>query len=374
MVRKTYTYERQRRDIQRDINEFFGKSIQITPRAMAALQAGEAIEDKWPEPIGVLENGIMETLLRTSPACAMMLFHAGVDFEKLEFLPQRDGPAPLGEYTLELLFRGFDRGPTPPLTPSVRRVNRVGMLTDFDILTSPLEAALTASDPGTFAYHILKAADLEIPGHIRGCWRSIEDKAKGNACDEYLKGILRRIKVLKAADPSNSFMHFALYADDSGTIRVRPFGLAGISRLLTTQPMRDGHEYLYRGGILQPVSSIAPGISDDVLAQLEELLNSRRVLEKDFQSFFEQHPFLLTGLDFGKAHLQPILYKDDGTSLIPDFFLEKPDGGWDTLLDLKRPYEDMVIRRRNRTYFSQEIHNAVAQLRYYSEWFESPGN
>ncbi len=111
-----------------------------------------------------------------------------------------------------------------------------------------------------------------------------------------------------------------------------------------------------------------------VLFELENLLNYRGTVEKDFQHFFEQHPFLLTGLDFRKAHPQPLLYKDDGTSLIPDFFLEKLDNHWDTILDLKRPYEDMVVRRKNRVYFSQAIHNAAAQLRYYSEWFESPTN
>lgn len=40
----------------------------------------------------------------------------------------------------------------------------------------------------------------------------------------------------------------------------------------------------------------------------------------------------------------------------------------------ERPYDDLVVRRRNRTYFQQHVQNAIAQLRFYQEWFESPSN
>jgi len=49
-------------------------------------------------------------------------------------------------------------------------------------------------------------------------------------------------------------------------------------------------------------------------------------------------------------------------------------GGWDTILDLKRPGDKMVSRRTNRVYFKQNVQNAVAQLQFYREWFDSPAN
>ena len=106
----------------------------------------------------------------------------------------------------------------------------------------------------------------------------------------------------------------------------------------------------------------------------EDLLNSDESSEDDFQKFFEKYPFLLTGLNFSKAHPQPILYMDEGHKLIPDFFLEKMVSGWDAILDIKRPFEEMVSRRPNRIYFKQNVHNAISQLRYYREWFDSPQN
>jgi hypothetical protein len=65
---------------------------------------------------------------------------------------------------------------------------------------------------------------------------------------------------------------------------------------------------------------------------------------------------------------------DDGSRLIPDFFLEKLNSSWDVILDLKKPYADMVTRKTNRVYFRQHVQNAISQLRYYRQWFESPSN
>ena len=48
--------------------------------------------------------------------------------------------------------------------------------------------------------------------------------------------------------------------------------------------------------------------------------------------------------------------------------------GWHAIADLKRPYEHMIIRKKNRVYFSQWVQEAIAQLHYYKEWFESRKN
>ena len=131
---------------------------------------------------------------------------------------------------------------------------------------------------------------------------------------------------------------------------------------------------IYRDGLLQPIDAVLPGVSTSAIDELESLINSVGAAERDFQVFFERNHFLLTGLDFKTAHAQPILYKDDGSKLIPDFFLEKMEGGWDAIVDLKRANGDLVVRRRNRTYFHHHVQNAIAQLRFYQEWFESPSN
>ena len=130
---------------------------------------------------------------------------------------------------------------------------------------------------------------------------------------------------------------------------------------------------MFRGGVLQPLSA-ATLYSVDLIGQLEDMINSDKCSENDFQQFFESHPHLLIGIDFKEAHSQPVLYKDDGGRLIPDFFLEKIDSRWDAILDLKKPYESMVIRRPNRTYFKQWIQETISQLQYYREWFDSPLN
>lgn len=122
---------------------------------------------------------------------------------------------------------------------------------------------------------------------------------------------------------------------------------------------------------MQP-STGASLFSADSIAEFEDLINSRNVLEQTFQNFFERHPEFLKSLDFEKIHPQPILYKDDGARLIPDFFLEQIDCGWHAIADLKRPYDNMVIRKKNRVYFAQRIQDAIAQLLYYKEWFEDP--
>jgi hypothetical protein len=185
---------------------------------------------------------------------------------------------------------------------------------------------------------------------------------------------LEKIKRLAFADPSHSQLQFALYEDESHVIRLRPFGAIGISLLDALPPLKQGARYVYRDGIFQHIEDVVPESDFSALEAFEGLLNSKRSREEDFQSFFESHPWMLTALDFDRAHPQPILHKDEGGTLIPDFFLEKMGSGWDAIVDLKRPYDEMLVRKRNRVYFRQHVQNAIAQLRYYREWFDSPAN
>jgi hypothetical protein len=373
-----YTWSQQRDDIQRDVNQFFGRNIEITPRAMAAFQCGDNTEgvvvdyDNWDlieageeHYIGVYSESVIESLLKSSPACSTILFKLGVKLEDFEFHPTSNDPAPLSDVALEWIFKGVD---AIGKVPTVTKVRKKGFLEETDILISAVEASLRGRETNAIGWAILKSAGIK-PHHRRDT-----HAYEWTYADEYLKQIVRGVKELAVADPSHALTQFVLYEDAQKIIHLRPFGVTGISRLTLSPPVESGLSYIYRGGVFQPLNTLHPEISDSVLGTFEELLNSDKASEADFQKYFEEYPFFLTGLDFDKAHPQPILYMDEGQRLIPDFFLESLNIGWDTILDLKRPYDDMVTRRPHRTYFKQHIQNAISQLRYYREWFDSPAN
>lgn len=374
-----YSWEQQRLDIQARIDDYFGTHITITPRGMAGLQAEEAADSKEfeeDEREGTIdrahvafEEEVAESLIRSSPAIAMILFHVGVELSRLPRAPKTRVPAPLASSTPDWIFKGVD---AKTLTPRARRVVRVRKLDELDLFLSLLEASVQGTEPNSLGGNLLKAAGIDEPSHVRA-YLTKEDLA-WQRCDDYLLRLCKEAKKIVKADPSHSLLQFALYLDDKRRIHVRPFGVGTLSRVSGAHPLDEEQKYIYRGGILQPITSVLPGLSEDILGQLEEMMESRHATEQDFQDFFRFHPELLTGLNFKKAHPQPILYQDEGSLLIPDFFLEKLSVGWDVILDLKKPYDEMVTRRKNRTYFKQHVQNAIAQLEFYKEWFDSPSN
>ena len=132
----------------------------------------------------------------------------------------------------------------------------------------------------------------------------------------------------------------------------RPFGATSLERL--DSPNLPAGPFIVRGNLLEPVTQRTL-YSEEAISELELLMNSGTAAESDFQRLFERWPILLTGLDYAQAHFQPILHRDEGGTLIPDFFLEKVEGGWDAIVDLKKPYDEMVVRRPNRIYFRQWV-------------------
>ncbi len=137
--------------------------------------------------------------------------------------------------------------------------------------------------------------------------------------------------------------------------------------------MAKNGPFIFRGGVIQHQQGSSL-YSPQVLEEFEDLLNSAGARERDFQAFFQRQPHILKGIDYRHAHAQPILVKDDGSKLIPDFFLEQIDAGWHAIAELKLPYDTMVVRRRNRTRFAHWVQDAIAQLKFYRVWFESPLN
>lgn len=362
----TFTWEEQRRHIHEEVNTFFNAKVDIAPRAMSCLQVpaldDEFTDEGWNSGADIT---VLESLLRSSPACSTILFKAGVMLEQIEFPRTRAQPTKLMENTLEWLFCGVE---VTKLTPTARAVQKSGLLSEVDLMIASLEASQCGSEANSFGTEIYTAAGYK-PISVRG-----GGDPEWSAVDEHLRSITDRVRELTKADPAHALVQFVLFEDRDRKIRVRPFGATDISRLSLVSPAVDGQPYVFRGGVFQPIDALMPDLTFEVLAELEDLINSVSASEADFQQFFERHPSLLTAFDFGRAHPQPILYKEDGGRLIPDFFLEKIDSGWDVIVDLKRAYDDMVTRRRNRVYFKQHVQNAIAQLRFYREWFDSPLN
>ncbi len=109
----------------------------------------------------------------------------------------------------------------------------------------------------------------------------------------------------------------------------------------------------------------------EALSHLEALINGNSN-ENEFQQFFEGHPeFLLAlgGGEYVELHPQVVIERDEG-SLIPDFFLEKLNDKFADICDLKLATQRLTANRHNRLGFRAAVHEAIAQLDFYRNWFE----
>ncbi|EPF7979260.1 Shedu anti-phage system protein SduA domain-containing protein [Vibrio harveyi] len=106
------------------------------------------------------------------------------------------------------------------------------------------------------------------------------------------------------------------------------------------------------------------------IKELEWLINKHNVSEHELQKFFEKNPSLIMGADHIKTHAQLSLVREDLGELRPDFFLERIDGGFCDVLDIKLPKEKLVVGKDNRRTFSSAISSAVGQLREYRNYFD----
>lgn len=308
---------------------------------------------------------VFRTVLANSPACANILSRHNLDIRRvfsptaadenqLKELRIREYRGLLSEVFTERLFSGGG------LNQSGELVRSTGLLTEVDMFAACLESGRLQLLP-TPTVEALLGKDLAL---INAGFVTEE----GDRVLEHIEAEARRIALV---DPSHSSQQFLLFLDDNGKFRIRPFGATALGTLDESN-MPHG-PFIFRGNTFQ-VSRVHPDFTSDVLTELESLINSAVVTEHDFQAFFEKHPRLLAGLDFGTVHPHPILHRDEGGNLVPDFFLEKMDVGASALLDLKTPSQNLVVRRPNRVYFSQFVQNAIAQLQFYREWFEDHGN
>ena len=112
------------------------------------------------------------------------------------------------------------------------------------------------------------------------------------------------------------------------------------------------------------------------LETFEYLLNDPSTKERDYQEFFEKNPHFLKGLQYNRVVAQPMLEREpeEAGNLIPDFFLQPLDSQYADILDLKLPTEKLVVGSKDRLHFSAAVHNAIAQVREYRDYFEDPLN
>jgi hypothetical protein len=103
---------------------------------------------------------------------------------------------------------------------------------------------------------------------------------------------------------------------------------------------------------------------------LSMLVNNTGTREREIQTFLEQHPNFLRGLNYKNIYPQLVLQREGAGSLIPDFILEPFDGAWCDILDVKLPRQKLVIGSNDRATLAAGIHEVVAQLREYSAYFE----
>jgi len=108
-------------------------------------------------------------------------------------------------------------------------------------------------------------------------------------------------------------------------------------------------------------------------AALEELINDPTVNEQALQDFFEQRPHLLARNDHDRVLPHPVLARDEGSDLIPDFMLE-PEDQFADILDLKLPMQPVVVGKANRLRQSAAVSEALAQVREYRAYFDDPGH
>lgn len=111
------------------------------------------------------------------------------------------------------------------------------------------------------------------------------------------------------------------------------------------------------------------------IEELEDLVNSSKANEVDFQGFFERNPDFIVNDGYRQAHPHLILSRDTGEWLIPDFVLEPIEqSSLCDILELKLPTAEVFVLKSNRARYSAAVCEAAAQLREYSRFFDEEHN
>ena len=106
------------------------------------------------------------------------------------------------------------------------------------------------------------------------------------------------------------------------------------------------------------------------ISEFDRLINDPDTRERHLQTFLEEHPNFLRGLNYQDIYPQIVLERDDDGPLMPDFILEPFDDSFCDILDLKLPSQNLFVGRKDRATLAAAIHEVAAQLREYAAYFE----
>jgi hypothetical protein len=178
--------------------------------------------------------------------------------------------------------------------------------------------------------------------------------------------ISERSRLCQNIDPAFARQQLGLFLDNRGRLRVVPFAAWSLSAIADAND--ESQEFrLARGNVVQTADLLLR----ERLDEFEWLIEQDRP-EHEFQRFLELNPYILTALGpYSRAVPHIILQQDDGSELIPDFFLELADRRGADILEIKLPGVRLDVRRRSRDRLTANVHAAVAQLRTYRDWFKS---
>jgi hypothetical protein len=154
-------------------------------------------------------------------------------------------------------------------------------------------------------------------------------------------------------------------------MQVVPGGISFVpyhaSALYPVENPREDSIVVARPGILASKLNL---VFSAEISEFELLINKPGVREREIQAFLESHKEFLRGLNYRDVYPQVVLERENGRKLIPDFILEPAEGEFCDLLDLKLPSVRLVAGRDRRLTLAAALHEAAAQLREYSAYFE----
>lgn len=135
---------------------------------------------------------------------------------------------------------------------------------------------------------------------------------------------------------------------------------------------------LLSGGPGQSTFAVfVPSFSDvwtPEIREFRELLRTSRTSENEIQRFLENHPRFLTGFDYSRAVPQVCVHSREEGLLRPDFMLVPFDSEFADIVELKSPRSRVVVRSGKHARLAATVTHAVAQLRAYERFFDSPDN
>jgi len=204
----------------------------------------------------------------------------------------------------------------------------------------------------------LFSAALEMPA----VWEALKN------CGLSINKVKMHGRKLRIIEPDIEAQKF-LISFERNKYRFDFFDFTSGARLVP-ESTGDGKIFLCRIEIVTPRTH---DLADQV-AEFEWLINKVDVAEFDIQKFLEKHPNFLLGIEHKNVHSQLTLVRDDRPDLRPDFFLERLEGQWCDILDLKLPSERLVVGSSNRRTFSAGIISALGQLREYQNYFDDAEN